>query len=147
MNRQIGELTSLVRTLTEKSSSSNREENGSISSQNRSPSHSDMVRGVTSHSVPTPQLDPPRRTLMTIQPPQIQDVTSEIHSLRNTMTDGISQRKILQTQMPLFKGNREKFNEFEDLLSNHLRPYLNKLNEEQKLNYFPSLLRDEAVDF
>ena len=67
---------------------------------------------------------------MTIQPPQIQDVISEIHTLPNTMTYGISQAKILQTQVPLFKGNRGKFNECEHLLSNHLRPHLNKLTEE-----------------
>ena len=41
MNRHVGELTSLVRTLTEKISSDNREENDNNSSQNRSPSHSD----------------------------------------------------------------------------------------------------------
>ena len=41
MNRQIGELTSLVRTLADRISSSNREEKCSNSSQNRSPSHSD----------------------------------------------------------------------------------------------------------
>ena len=46
------------------------------------------------------------------------------------MTYGISQAKILQTQVPLFKGNRGKFNECEHLLSNHLRPHLNKLTEE-----------------
>ena len=36
------------------------------------------------------------------------------------MTFGISLSKILQTQEPLFKGNRKKFNDFENLLSNHL---------------------------
>ena len=41
MNRQIGELTSLVRTLTERISSSNREENGNNSPRSRSTSHSD----------------------------------------------------------------------------------------------------------
>ena len=63
------------------------------------------------------------------------------------MTDGVIQPKILQTQVPLFKGNREKYNEFEHLLLNPLRPHMNRLTEEQKLNYFQSLLRDEAIEF
>ena len=41
LNRPIGELTSLVRTLNEKISSSNREENGNNSPRGRSTSHSD----------------------------------------------------------------------------------------------------------
>ena len=49
--------------------------------------------------------------------------------------------------MPLFHGNREKLNEFEHLLSNHLHLHLNNITEEQKLNYFQSLLRDEAIEF
>ena len=72
---------------------------------------------------------------------------TEIHNLRTTMTDGVIQPKILQTQVPLFRGNREKYNELEHLLKNHLRPHMNKLTDEQKLNYFQSLLRDEAIEF
>ena len=63
------------------------------------------------------------------------------------MVDTITQPKILQTQVPLFKGNREKYNEFEHLLLNRLRPHAQILREEQKLNYFQSLLRDDAIDF
>ena len=36
-----------------------------------------MVTGVLGHTVPTPQLDPPGRTLMTIQPPQIPNEEEE----------------------------------------------------------------------
>ena len=39
-----------------------------------------------------------------------------------------------------------KCNEFEHLLLNHLRPHAHKLTEEQKLNYFQSLLSDEAIN-
>ena len=95
MIRPIGELTSFVRTLTERIYLSNREENGNNSPRSRSSRHSDMVTGVTGHTIPTTQLDPPRRTLMTIQPPQTQELLSEIHTLRNPMADGIS-LKILQ---------------------------------------------------
>ena len=44
LNKQVGELTSLVRTLTEKISSSNRGENGINSPRSRSTSHSDNKR-------------------------------------------------------------------------------------------------------
>ena len=59
---------------------------------------------------------------------------TEIQNLRTTMTDGVIQSKILQTQVPLFRGKREKYIEFEHLLKNHLRPHMHKLTEEQKLN-------------
>ena len=72
---------------------------------------------------------------------------TEIHNLRTTMTDGVIQPKILQTQVPLFRGNRDKYNEFEHLFKNHVRPQMNKLTEEQNLNYFQSLLRDDAIEF
>ena len=63
------------------------------------------------------------------------------------MGDTITQPKILQTQVPLFKGNREKYNEFEHLLLSHLQPHAHKLTEEQKLKNFKSLLRDDAIEF
>ena len=59
MNRQIGELTTLVRTLTEKISSLNREENGNNSPRSRSTSRSDMVTGVSENPMPTPNAQPP----------------------------------------------------------------------------------------
>ena len=72
---------------------------------------------------------------------------TEIHNLRLTMTDGVIQPEILQTQVPLFRRNRDKHNEFEHLLKNHLRPHMKKLTEEQKLIYFQSLLRDDAIEY
>ena len=118
-----------------------------------------MVTGVSTNSGPTPNSQQPRRTLPAPathqnrdrappkKEPQMDDVLTEIHNLRTTMTDGVIQPKILQTQVPLFRGNREKYNEFEHLLKNHLRPHMIKLTEEQKLNYIQSLLRDEAIEF
>ena len=63
------------------------------------------------------------------------------------MTDNVQHPKFLQTQVPLFRGNREKYTEFEHLSLNHLRPHQHKLSEEQKLTYFQSLLRDDAIEF
>ena len=156
MNRQISDLTSIVLALTEKISSPTTECSGLNTVTNTNVTRSDMVTGVSTNSSPTPNLQQPRRTLPTpathqtrdraphTNEPQMNDVSTEIHNLRTTMTDGVIQPKILQTQVPLFCGNREKYNEFEHLLKNHLRPHMNKLTEEQKLNYFQSLLRDVA---
>ena len=75
------------------------------------------------------------------------DDLTEIHKLRTSMTDGVIQPKILQTQVPLFRGRREKYKEFEHLLKNNIRPHMQKLTEQQKLNYFQSVLRDDAIEF
>ena len=108
-----------------------------------------MVTGVS----PTNYLANPQPTHQSTsrypQPPanQFDDIVNEIQHLRDTMTDTVQHPKILHTQVPLFRGNREKYNEFEHLLLNHLRPHQHKLSEEQKLTYFQSLLRDDAIEF
>ena len=146
MNRQISDLTCIVLALTEKISSSTTECSGLNTVTITNVTRSDMVTGVSTDSSPTPNLPQPRRTLPTpathqtrdrappTNEPQMDDVLTEIHNLRTTTTDGVIQPKILQTQVPLFRGNREKYNEFEHLLKNHFRPHMNKLTEEQKLN-------------
>ena len=55
--------------------------------------------------------------------------------------------KLLQTHVPNFRGSKDKYNEFEHLLLNHFRPIANKITEEDKIHFFQSLLRDEAIDF
>ena len=159
MNRQISDLTSIVLALTEKISSSTTQCNGLNTVTNTNVTRSDMVTGVSTNSSPTPSLQQPLRTLPTpgthqtrdcappTNEPQMDDVMNEIHNLRTTMTDGVIQPKLLQTQVSPFRGNREKQNEFEHLLKNHLRPHMNRLTEDQKLNYCQSLLRDEAIEF
>ena len=108
---------------------------------------SDMVAGVpTTNHLPNPLR---QSTSQYPQPSahQFDDIVTEIHHLRDTMTDTVQRPIILQTQLPRFRGNREKYNEFEHLLLNHLRPHEHKLSEEQKLRYFQSLLRDDAIEF
>ena len=61
------------------------------------------------------------------------------------MTDSVHHPKILRTQVPLLRGNREKYNKIGHLLLNHFRPQQQNLSEEQKLAYFQSLLRDDAI--
>ena len=117
MNRQISDLTSIVLAFTEKISSSTTECNGPTTVTNTNVARSVMVTGVSTNSSPTPSLQQPRRTLPTpathqtrdrappTNEPQMDDVMTEIHNLRTTMTDGVIQPKILQTQVPLFRGN------------------------------------------
>ena len=153
MNRQISELTNLVLMLSEKISSNDtlpsnhREGNILNTMSNEHGASSDMVTGVSkTNHLP----NPPRQSISQYcQPPanQFDDIVTEIHHLRDTMTDTVQHPKILQTQVPLFRGNRENHNEFEHLLLNHLRPHQHKLSEEQKLTYFQSLLRDDAIEF
>ena len=55
--------------------------------------------------------------------------------------------KLLQTHVPNFRGTKDNYNEFEHLLLYHFRPIANKITEEDKIHFFQSLLRDEAIDF
>ena len=63
--------------------------------------------------------------------------------IKNTTTN----TKLLQTHVPNFRGQKDKFVEFEHLLLNHLSPLANKITEENKLHFFQSLLRDEAIEY
>ena len=55
--------------------------------------------------------------------------------------------KLLQTHVPNFRGQKDNFVEIEHLLLNHLSPLANKITEENKLHFFQSLLRDEAIEY
>ena len=149
MNRQINELTGLVLALTEKLSSNHGEGNDQNAVTDKPSARSDMVTGVPQTNFLANPHPTQQSTSRYPQPPasQFDDIVSEIHHLRDTMTDTVQHPKILHTQVPLFRGNREKYNEFEHLLLNHLRPHQHKLSEEQKLTYFQSLLRDDAIEF
>ena len=52
--------------------------------------------------------------------------------------------KSLTTTMPTFDGNSEKFELFEDLFQTSLKIH-NQLTEEDKINYFYSLMRGDAL--
>ena len=144
MNRHIGELTRIVRALTEKISTSKEGNHHDVLNSETS-TRSYMVTGVSANPMPSPNAQPPRRTLPSFHSPQIDDVMTEIHNLRTTTADGVIQPKIFQTQVPLFRGNREKYNDH--LLKNYPRPHMNKLTEEQKLKNFQSSFRDNVNEF
>ena len=65
------------------------------------------------------------------------------HRLQATNTN----HKLLHALVPTFRWNKGRFNEFEHLLRNHLRPFSNRLTEEMKLQLFQTLLPEEAIEF
>ena len=109
MNRQISELTNLVLALTEKISSSNREGNELNTVSNIHEARSDRLTGVqTNNNQPNP-MRPSTSHYPQSSAHQIDDIVTEIHHLRDTMTDNVQHPKTLHTQVPLFRGNREKY--------------------------------------
>ena len=52
--------------------------------------------------------------------------------------------KFLTTTMPIFDEKSEKFESFEDLFQTSLKNH-NQLTEEDKINYFHSLMRGDAL--
>ena len=117
-----------------------------------------MVTGITeNHSTqPAPKLISNIRQYHDDDTDDDGDATPRSHEERllNTI-ETIPQRikstttntKLLQTHVPNFRGQKDKFAEFEHLLLNHLSPLANKITEENKLHFFQSLLRDEAIEY
>ena len=68
-----------------------------------------------------------------------------IQTLPQRIKGSTTNTKLPQTHVPNFRGQKDKFVEFEHLL-NHLSPLANKITEENKLHFFQSLLRDEAIE-
>ena len=59
----------------------------------------------------------------------------------------VTQAKMLDTQVPNFRGSRDIFNEFENLLLNHQWLHQHRITEGNKIQFFKSLSRDETTDF
>ena len=69
-----------------------------------------------------------------------------IETIPQRIKSTTTNKKLLQSRVPNFRGQKDKFVEFEDLLLNHLSPLANKITEE-KLHFFQSLLRNEAIEY
>ena len=66
-------------------------------------------------------------------------------NFNNNNNNGISKLpKFLTTTMPTFDGKSEKFEMFEELFQTSLE-IQNQLTEEDKINYFHSLMRGDAL--
>ena len=106
INRQIGDLTNIVLTLTNQFASVNGEGNRLNTATTSANSRSDIVTGVPNPRPPGSRTTPPSGTPRSEESiPQITYVMTEIHHLRSTMGETLTQPKNLQTQVPLFKGN------------------------------------------
>ena len=70
-----------------------------------------------------------------------------IETIPQRIKSSTTNTKLLQTHVPNFRGQKDKFVEFEHLLLNHLSPLANKITEENKLHFFQSLLRDDAIEY
>ena len=55
--------------------------------------------------------------------------------------------KLLQTQVPIFEGNKERYNELEHILFNHISPFQEENAQKENLQFFKSLLSEDAFDF
>ena len=53
-------------------------------------------------------------------------------------------KSLTETTMPTFDGKSEKFELFEDLFQTSLKIH-NQLTEEDRINYFPSLVMGDAI--
>ena len=69
-----------------------------------------------------------------------------IETIPQRIKSSTTNTKLLQTHIPNFRGQKDKFVEFEHLLLNHLSPLANKITEENKLHFFQSLLRNEVIE-
>ena len=93
------------------------------------------------HSENTPATIEADQILLTLQ----QLATSSNSANVNNNSNKVSKLpKSLTTTMPTFDGKSEKFELFEDLFQTSLKIH-NQLTEEDKINYFHSLMRGDAV--
>ena len=146
---QIEQLTNLVRTLAERDMRNHAEE--SVPIRNRFPvAHSDMVTGINPLNpvAPEPLYQQPSNSQPRDEyrtPSRNRDIPDQAdHMPYYNNNDPL---RFLNTDVPKFRGARDKYNEFEHLLTNHLRPYQHRVTEEQKLRFFQSLLREDAIEF
>ena len=56
---------------------------------------------------------------------QMDQVMAAIRDLPRRLHTTQAKTKLLQSQVPVFKGQKEKYNECEHLLLNHIRPFPN----------------------
>ena len=76
--------------------------------------------------------------------PEMTDSYQHLLNSTTTIPSRIQMHKprLLQTQVPTFRGSKGTFDEFE-----HLRPISNRMTEDAKLQYFQSLLREGPFEF
>ena len=106
---------------------------------------SNMVTGVSAnqheHHQRSSSLPPPNQRY----PDDIIDKLLQSLQTATTHNSGVPRLpKAMSTTMPTFDGKTDKFEHFEDLFQTSLKVYPN-ITEEEKIHYFHSLLRGEAL--
>ena len=152
---ELDSLKSMLNTLIKQGQEREEREKLSQSSRNREQSSSDMVTGVnrthrlhysTNHDSDEDNDNSPYRASPS-STSETDALLNAIQQIPQKIQKTSTSTKLLQTHVPNFKGQKEKYNEFEHLLLNHLRPIANKLTEEEKIHFFQSLLREDAIEF
>ena len=149
LNMQIEQLTALVRTIADRNTNVRVEESALPREWTRQP-HSDMVTGINPLNPLAPEPQHPQSS------GSQQNDAYRLPQRHREIPDAFDNPpynhhndplRFLNTDVPKFRGARDKYNEFEHLLTNHLRPYQHRVTEEQKLRFFQSLLREDAIEF
>ena len=121
------------------------------------------IQGEIPHCSPTASSGKPKKARSTIQPqfrsentpatieadqillaPQQLATNSNSSNFNNNISRLPKLPKSLTTTMPTFDGKSEKFELFEDLFQTSLKIH-NQLTQEDKINYFHSLMRGDAL--
>ena len=146
LSLQIEQLTALVRTVADRGVTNRVEESGFPNRRNVD-TRSDMVTGLNPLNPALPQAPTPNGSQQEDNRNREDDIIDAINRLPGMYNNQNDPLRFLNTDVPKFRGSRDKFNEFEHLLVNHLRPYQHRVTEEQKLRFFQSLLREDAIEF
>ena len=89
----------------------------------------------------TPATTEADQILLTLQQLANNNNCADFHNSKNRNS---KLPKSLTTTIPTFDGKSEKFELFEDLFQTSLKIH-NQLTEEDRINYFHSLMREEAL--
>ena len=79
--------------------------------------------------------------------PNLTQLLKAIKNVPTVIQGNTQNQKRLQTQMPTFREQKERYNEFEHLLLNHIHPFQNKITEEEKLQLFRTFFREDTIEF
>ena len=156
LHREFSQLKDLMMVIVKKSNSESQPSSSKGPSKPPQQLGSDMVTGVTET-----RSSRPKSSFTNFRRYQEYDSDEEgestprsneerllnaIETIPQRIKSTTTNTKLLQTHVPTFRGQKDKFVEVEHLLLNHLSPLANKITEENKLHFFQSLLRDEAIE-
>ena len=81
------------------------------------------------------------------EPSAMEHMVTAINNFPHIVQGDATNTRKLNTQVPNFRGTRDKFHEFKHFFLNHFQPHQNLITEEHEVQYLQSFLPDEATDF